>query len=93
MPIRAREVFMVDKEDTFALLHFEGLWLKSVVLSVHGCPLFVVESEKRSLVLGNVMVMMPYILQECKLLTLEVANRDTETSEIILYLLISIYVL
>lgn len=58
-----------------------------------GCPLFVVESEKRSLVLGNVMVMMPYILWEYKLLTLEVANRDTETSEIILYLLISIYML
>lgn len=46
MPMRAREVFTVGKDDTFALLHCEGLWLKSVVLSVHGCPLFVVESEK-----------------------------------------------
>lgn len=53
---------MVGKEDTFALLHCEGFWLKSLVLSVHACPLFVVESEKRSLVLGNVMVMMPYML-------------------------------
>lgn len=45
MPTRAREVFMVGKEDAFALLHCEGLWLNSVVLSVHACPLFVVESE------------------------------------------------
>lgn len=49
---------MVGKEDAFALLHCEGLWLKSVflsvVLSVRGCPLFVVELEKRSLVLGSV---------------------------------------
>lgn len=34
MPVRAREVFMVGKEGTFALLHCEGLWLKSVVLGV-----------------------------------------------------------
>lgn len=54
MPPRAREVFMVGKEDlptmkkrTFALLHCEGLWLNSVVLSVLGCPLFMVESEKK----------------------------------------------
>lgn len=64
-----------------------------MVLSVHGHPLFVVEAEKRSLVLGNVMVMIPYMLQEYRLLTLEVANRDTETSEITLYLSINTYVL
>lgn len=46
MPVRAREAFMVAKEDIFALLHCERLWLKSVALSVHGHPLFVVESEK-----------------------------------------------
>lgn len=43
--------------------------------------------------LGNVMVMIPYMLQKYRLLTLEVANRDTETSEITLYLSINTYVL
>lgn len=48
VPPRAREVFMVGKEVTFALLHWERLWLNSVVLSVPRCPLFIVESEKKN---------------------------------------------
>lgn len=57
MPARAREVFMVGKEDTFALLHCERLWLNCCSVCPWASLVYGRIRKIKFLFLGNVMVM------------------------------------